>query len=67
MKTDAKTEYIYLIRNIRNAAQCIVEYADNHGEKDPDAITWADVGSMSKVYNDLLEIACFCNITVKEV
>lgn len=67
MKNDPIAEYIHLTRNARNAAQCILDYVSNHGEKDPDGITWADVGSMGKVYDDLLEIARFCAIEVKEV
>lgn len=67
MKNDAIVAYVKMVRNVHNAAMCISEYAINQGEQDPDAITWADVGSLNKVYADLLEIARFCNITVKEV
>lgn len=66
-KPEAVHAYIDEIRNIRNAAHVIMEYASNHGEIDPDQVTWANVGSAKNVYADLIEICNFCGLEVKRI
>lgn len=59
--------YIAEIANVRNAAHCIMEYASNHGDKNPEEITWSDVGTAEHIYNKLIEIATECGIDVKRI
>lgn len=67
MNTSAINEYIYLLRNVRNAAQCLTEWALNNGDADPDKINWGDVGVAGHALDELKELCAFLNIELKEV
>lgn len=49
MNNNAISEYISVIGEISAAAQRLTEWADNHGNTMPDAITWGNVGHAQSV------------------
>lgn len=49
MNNNAIYEYIYVIGEIREAAQRLTEWADSHGGTMPGAITWGNVGHAQSV------------------
>lgn len=68
--TDPKKAYDYFLRNAQNTAHCIMENIENERETlngDKYIINWGNVGSAQKVFTDLMVIAEFLNIKIKEV
>ena len=70
MDTDARKEFIRLVRNIQNACLCITEWAEQseaNAMERGSRINWGHVGSANKVLKDLKEIGEFLDISIKEV
>ena len=70
MQRNCKDEFLFLVRNIENACLCIGEWAaqsEANAMECSSWINWGDVGSASKVLNDLKEIGAFLDIEIKEV
>lgn len=56
MNDNAISEYIAIMGEISNAAQRLTEWADNHGDKMPDTITWGNVGHAQSVLSSLRDV-----------
>lgn len=70
MPKAAVLEYKAQLRSIRNAALCIMQWAQQEEEEAierPTSVNWGHVGSADRVLDDLKETCRFLNIKIKEV
>ena len=62
---EALNDYIAKIAQISKLAELLAEYADDHGGISPEAVNWADVGTVTEIVNQLNHVVEFAGIEMK--
>ncbi len=61
---NALTAYIARIAEIETLVESLAEFVDDHGGVNPEAVNWANVGTVTEVRNRLVEVASFIGLEI---
>lgn len=62
MNEESVNAYIARMGQIAKLLESLTEWVDDHGGISPDDVTWADVGTVSEVQRQLMEVLQFINL-----